>query len=470
LKATARQYPARLPLALALALAGGGCSEIAGSYGGAFRGAPAEMDAHIGARAKALVAEAFDFRTGGGELIIVDHHVHAVARGTHERSGRAYINPGLRAPWRPLSRLKTAVLMSASGVADYEQLDTQYERRLALLLHHFQDVQRRYAPAGRRVESRFYLYALDAFHDERGQPDSKRTDLYVPNDYVLALSARLNRELEGSGPQRNPRNRTRVVPVASVHPYRADFRREVARLARRGARHLKWLPSAMNIDLEKVSGETYDALARQGMTLLVHTGSEHTLRVSGAQRRRFDDPYRLRKALDHGATVVALHSGREGRDPDTGQSYFERFLALMKMPRYRGRLFGEISAMTLDANIALQGSQGLLLRVMEEARPGGPLHRRMVNGSDYPIPAVAYLNPTRGLAGRGMISAEEREALNEIYGYNPLLFDFVLKRALRHPETGERLPEDCYAPLSARLSAQSGAAARQAPAAAGRRQ
>ena len=67
------------------------------------------------------------------------------------------------------------------------------------------------------------------------------------------------------------------------------------------------------------------------------------------------------------------------------------------------------------------------------------LHPRLVNGSDYPLPAINALIRTRSLASDGFITGEERTALNEIYDYNPLLFDFVLKRTMRHPETKQKL-------------------------------
>ena len=43
------------------------------------------------------------------------------------------------------------------------------------------------------------------------------------------------------------------------------------------------------------------------------------------------------------------------------------------------------------------------------------------------------------MAREGFITGEERGYLNEIYDYNPLLFDFVVKRTLRHPRTGQKL-------------------------------
>ncbi len=72
------------------------------------------------------------------------------------------------------------------------------------------------------------------------------------------------------------------------------------------------------------------------------------------------------------------------------------------------------------------------------------LHARLVNGSDYPLPAINAsdshsLSRPRRLHHRG-----EREALNEIYDYNPLLFDFVLKRTIRHPETKQKLAASVF--------------------------
>jgi len=72
------------------------------------------------------------------------------------------------------------------------------------------------------------------------------------------------------------------------------------------------------------------------------------------------------------------------------------------------------------------------------------LHHRLVNGSDYPLPAVNVLIRTGPLAKLGYIDADETEALREIYHYNPLLFDFVLKRTLKVPGTNKRLPPSVF--------------------------
>src|SRR5688500_9280755 len=110
-------------------------------------------------------------------------------------------------------------------------------------------------------------------------------------------------------------------------------------------------------------------------------------------------------------------------------------MRLMDEKRYEGLVFGETSAMT-QFNRA-----GRPLRTILERED---LHERLVNGSDYPLPAVNMLIRMSPLVRRGYIAADEAESLKEIYQYNPLLFDFTLKRHLKHPETGRRLPASVF--------------------------
>lgn len=423
--------------AIGAALLCAGCSWIDGE----FRGAPAEMEANISDGAKELLAQAFTFDAADGRLVLADHHLHAIARGTTTASRSAYLNPDLDSVFHPYLWLKTRAFMSASGVDDLDLLEQQYEKRLLDLLLHFQDVQRRYAPGA--VESHFYLYALDYFHDENGELSEQYTDLHVPNDYVLDLSARLNRDLAAAA---DTRSRARVVPVGSVHPYRRDYRRQLAWLAERGVRYIKWLPSSMNIDPEKVPAGYYREMAERDMVLLTHTGREHAMRVKTEAHQHFSSPEKLRPALDCGVPVVALHSARRGRHPDTGATYFDGLMRLMALEEYKDTLFSEISVMLLGRKVA-GDSRHFLVRLMEKAGEGGPLHNRVINGSDYPVPALTFLNPTEGLAERDMISKDEQRWLDEIFGYNRLLFDFVAKRTLRHPKTRRRLPEEFFFPL-----------------------
>jgi hypothetical protein len=49
----------------------------------------------------------------------------------------------------------------------------------------------------------------------------------------------------------------------------------------------------------------------------------------------------------------------------------------------------------------------------------------------------------------GFLSKSEGESLKEVYDYNPLLFDFVLKRTLKLPGTSKSLPASIFMTNSA---------------------
>ena len=110
-------------------------------------------------------------------------------------------------------------------------------------------------------------------------------------------------------------------------------------------------------------------------------------------------------------------------------------MRLMNEKRYQGLVFGDISAMTQFNRIGHP-----LTTILER----DDLHERLVNGSDYPLPAMNVLIRTKPLVKGGYINADERQALNEIYHCNPLLFDFVLKRTLKVPGTNRRLPRSVF--------------------------
>jgi uncharacterized protein len=178
--------------------------------------------------------------------------------------------------------------------------------------------------------------------------------------------------------------------------------------------------------------------------LLSHTGDEHTLRVDDRDQD-LADPLRLSLAIEEGVTVVMLHAGRDGVERAPGRdgkrrSYADRFFEMMK--RYPPNLFGEIST------VPYLGTHRLLERLLQDPE----ITPRLVNGSDYPAPAIPGTDPTgrlfrsgylRDPADNGPASAlQRRNALREIRRQNPLLFDFVLKRTLR--VNGQRLPSAIF--------------------------
>ncbi|TVQ54345.1 MAG: hypothetical protein EA377_05635 [Phycisphaerales bacterium] len=335
-----------------------------------------------------------------------DAHVHHITREIH---------PSWRSWRHPIRRLRTEVYMSGAGVEWGDDLEAQYIDRLERLIAHFPE------------QTMFFLYALERAHDEEGTPKPDMTPIDVPNESVWEV-------FETSD--------ANFVPVISIHPAREDAIERLHAWADRGARYVKWLPNTMLIDpADEAYDPFYDAMRECEMILLTHTGHEHAVEAASQE---VGNPLRLRRPLDRGVTVVALHAASDGSFPDLDDKDaassdlipgIELLLRMMDEPSYEELLFAELSAITFVNHL-----DEALRRLLE--RPD--LHHRLINGSDYPIPAVNVVVQTRALQRHGLITAEEREHLNEIYRKNPLLFDFVVKRTVRHPETGARFDPEAF--------------------------
>ncbi len=346
--------------------------------------------------AQALVAESF------GDLdpeSAWDVHVHLVGLGQGD-SG-CWIQPQMRSHAHPIRRIQYEAYMAAAGVRGEEDADRQYLQRL-LALHR-----------AANPEGKLLLFGFDYHVDSAGREVPERSPFYTPNDYVLRVAAE------------NPD----VRACASVHPYRTDAVERLSRCAAAGAIAVKWLPNAMGIDPASERCDAfYGRMAELKLPLITHAGLEKAVHAEGAQE--LGNPLRLRRALDQGVKVVVAHCASLGEslDLDGGGAErekaesFELFLRMMDEERYEGLLFGEISALT-QINRCGEPLRQLLRR--------NDLHPRLVNGSDYPLPAIDPLFSTRLLVRRGYLEPSERAPLNEIFEANALLFDFVLKRRLR---------------------------------------
>jgi uncharacterized protein len=203
---------------------------------------------------------------------------------------------------------------------------------------------------------------------------------------------------------------------------------------------VKWLPNAMGIDPSDARCDPfYLKMKELDLILLSHGGEEKA--VEAEEDQKLGNPLLLRRALDHGVKVIVAHCAGLGTNedldkPDRPQVHnFNLFLRLMDEKRYEGLVFGEVSAMTQFNRLGKP-----LTTILERE----DLQERIVNGSDYPLPAVNVLIRTRPLVKYGYITAEESNSLKEIYQYNPLLFDFVLKRTIKLPGTERRLPAGVF--------------------------
>ena len=371
--------------------------------GGAFNHQPQQLKDSVSGKASDLIKRAFEDIDAGR---LIDHHTHIAGIGTSNTG--AFINSRMRSWAHPLHHLKFKVYLSAAGVEDVENADAELVQRLAGLIKHTPH------------HGKHRLLAFDKNYRPDGSVNLEKTEFYVPNEYVFSLA------------QQNPEL---FVPNISVHPYRPDALQELEKWAGRGARIVKWLPNAMGIDPSDSRCDTfYEKMRELNLILLSHGGEEKA--VQAKEDQKLGNPLLLRRALDHGVKVIVAHCAGLGENEDLDdrdkrlRSNFDLFMRLMEDKKYEGRVFGEISAMTQFNRCGVP-----LTTIIDRE----DLHDRLVNGSDYPLPAVNILIRTGTLLKKGYISVDERQSLNEIYDYNPLLFDFVLKRTIKSPATRKRL-------------------------------
>ncbi len=351
-----------------------------------------------------------------------DAHAHLLGVGDHaENAGfnDAGFNEHQGTLYWPLAAVQRHFFLDAACLGNdvnRGKLDAAYVERLRALSGEL--------PRGQKI----LLFALDLWHDPSGQAAPEHTHAWVGNDYCATVASAWPERFEW---------------VASVHPYRKDATAELERVHALGARAIKWIPAAQGIDPGAQRCDAfYATLSRLNLPLISHAGAERAAPGDDA----LGNPLQLRRALGQGVRVVVAHCASigESRDTDRGANgpwtgSFTLFERMMDEPRYFGRLFGDISAMTQSARAGAP-----LRRVIERAGApadgggsAGEWATRLLNGSDYPLPGIMPLYSPRLLADTGLLDAADVAPLSALRGHNPLLFDFVLKRRLR--SGGKRL-------------------------------
>lgn len=380
-----------------------GCAGLMDRIAGASSRDPRTIGAEMSPRAKAMVAAAYD---GIDPARIADYHVHIVGMGECGPDGQpsgCYVNPKMTTWLHPVERLKFEAYRSANQIADIEHAESEALARLLAL--------------ARTAKGRFLILAFDEHRDPQGRVVPEKTEFHVPNDYALRV-ARENSDV--------------LTAAASIHPLRPDAIAELERCRAAGVRIVKWLPNAMGMDpSDPRHAPFYDKMRELGMALLSHGGEEKA--VEAEEDQRLGNPLLLRAPLARGVKVIVAHCASLGTDEDLDAPpgpdgtrprvpAWRLFLRMMDDPRWDGLLFGDISAMT-QSNRVPEPLQAIL------ERPD--LHRRLVNGSDWPLPAVNVVIRLAPLVESGLLDDADRDALREIYDFHPLMFDFVLKRRLR---------------------------------------
>jgi predicted TIM-barrel fold metal-dependent hydrolase len=330
-----------------------------------------------------------------------DTHCHVFGNG--DSGSGLWFNPAMEKIWSPLGYLQREFYVNASCTDDSPgKADRSFVERLL--------AQCRGMVPGFHV----LLFGFDWARDDAGVPLMDHSTFYVPDDYAAGLAA--------SHPEY-------FQWVASIHPYdpRALDRLDAA--AARGARAIKWLPSAQNIDpADARCDRFYAKLAALDLPLIAHAGDERAVDGFG---EHLGNPLRLRRPLDAGVRVVVAHcaslgSGQGDSASAADLTNFSLFTQLMDEQRYEGRLFGDISAIT----------QFNRMEVIAPLLARRDWHARLLNGSDYPLPGVVPLISLQGLVDLELLDATAVKPLSRLRDSNVLLFDFVLKRSLRKDGEG----------------------------------
>jgi mannonate dehydratase len=332
-----------------------------------------------------------------------DSHVHIIGIGDSGGSVEQipWLSPDMDSYWHPILSVQKFFYINGSCI-DEKHTDNSYIDHLQALVSQL--------PAGFKV----LLFAFDWHYDERGQAIKERSIFHIPNRYAAKIAHAHPSIFEWA---------------ASIHPYRADCVDALQKVHAEGARAIKWLPSAMGIDpLSKQCDRFYQAAADLKLPIISHTGKESA--VQGGNQD-FGNPLRLRRALDNGVRMVLAHCASDGDDVDLDQGAnaervksYDLFARLMDEDVYKSLLYADISALP-------QRNHDWVLKSLL-ARPDW--HSRLLNGSDYPLPGIVPLFNLSGLVAENLLAAEHQLLLEELQLYNPLLFDFALKRLLRFGE------------------------------------
>ncbi|MBL4654675.1 MAG: amidohydrolase [Bacteroidia bacterium] len=379
---------------------------IIAKIGGASSQAPEHMNENLSKEAMELIDSAYE---GLNSNDIIDIHTHIAGTGNNSD---CFVNENMQSFSHPIEFLKFQIYLNAAGVSDLKNVDQEYIKRLVSLV------------SNNKNHGKHTLLAFDKNYKLNGEVDLSKTQFYVSNEYVFKLSEDYL-EL--------------FTPCISVHPYRKDALSELDKWGKKGAKIVKWLPNAMNIDPSNPKCDSYyEKMREYNMVLLTHAGHEKAVHSEEAQK--LGNPLLLRRPLDLGVRVIIAHCASLGKSQDLDSDdkklvkNFDLFLRLMDEEKYKGLLFGDISAMTQINRV------GKPLKTILKRKD---LHSRLINGSDYPLPAINALISTIELQNLGYISSKEKKYLDEIYDYNPLIFDFVLKRTLHLPGNDTLKLSDC---------------------------
>ena len=222
------------------------------------------------------------------------------------------------------------------------------------------------------------LMSIDGVY-KNGKYIETESRLVIPNDYVIDI-AKKNKH---------------IIFGASVHPYREarEMLSETRRCIDEGAVFFNWMPLIQQIDPEDERCiHFYISLAREGIPLLCHTFSEFTPQSANDKSFKYNDPRRLRKALDIGVKVIYSHCTSHGNGSmfPSDKGYFDQLIEMLRASdEEKWDLYADISAFCNPSGMMH------LERIKREIEKGKISPERFLYGINFPL-TIADVNIFKG--------------------------------------------------------------------------
>jgi len=332
-----------------------------------------------------------------------DSHFHLLGnglnKGTDGQATNIWLSPKMQSWLSPVQRIQYSFYLDAACLLEPEFADREFVLNLAKMTQQIPD------------GIRFMLLAFDYMHNESGESVQSESTFYIPNQYAAKI-AKLSKSYEW---------------IASVHPYRKDALERLEWCKANGARAVKWLPPAMNIDPSSSRCDSFfKKLIELDMPLLTHAGDEKA--VHSEQLQKLANPLLLRRPLDQGVKIIVAHCASLGSNDDldnptkSQRTNFELFSRLMNDSNYQQNCLADISAINL-----INRDVAEIKQIVENT----DWHHRLLYASDFPLPGVVPIISSKKLAANDLIDVETIDFLNQVRRYSSWLYDFLSKRFLR---------------------------------------
>lgn len=351
-------------------------------------------------------AGSFPFRKN-----IIDVHAHVACFGYQSE---CFISDRMKSKWQGL---KFATYKKIFGIRE-EVLKREGDAYLFRLFDH--RIRR-----SRYVRSAVFL-SFDWVYSLDGKRQKKKSEIYVPNDFVAAAAKKYET----------------ILYAASVHPYRKDALEELERVKKQGAVFVKLIPSIQLFDPAhpKVI-PYYRKLVELNLPLLIHLDDEGSF---SHQAEQYSGPHKIERALQLGVQVIAAHVASKGHShvseefqeahmhshPGQQNSVeLSNFEQLTLLARRYPNLYADISALP-----AFGSRMSHLKKVLAEPVWEG----RLLYGSDFPLDHKIFtsMNYFPGL----VFSPYYRKLLRASREGNRWDYNVLLKKALGAPDEIFELP------------------------------